>query len=45
MADSLAELLEKDRVQEVITRLFIATDERDWLGVQDCLAENVLFDM
>jgi 3-phenylpropionate/cinnamic acid dioxygenase small subunit len=45
MADPLAELLEKDRVQDVITRLFIATDERDWTGVLDCFTDQVLFDM
>ncbi len=45
MAGSLEELLEKDRVQDVVTRLFIATDERDWVAVLACFADRVLFDM
>jgi 3-phenylpropionate/cinnamic acid dioxygenase small subunit len=45
MADPLAELLERARVRDVITRLFIATDERDWPGLLDCFTDQVLFDM
>jgi hypothetical protein len=38
---------EEDRwkVIEAVTRLFIATDNRDWSSVRDCFAESVLFDM
>jgi SnoaL-like domain len=43
--DPLRELLEKDRIAQVINTLFLATDARDWAGVQGCLAESVLFDM
>ena len=33
------------RVQEVITRLFVGTDRRDWAAVRRCFARTVLFDM
>jgi len=38
-------LLEKDAIREVITQLFICTDNRDWQKVKQCFAENVHFDM
>jgi SnoaL-like protein len=45
MSDPLLLLLEKDRIVDVITQLFIATDKRDWPAVRRCFAEAVLFDM
>jgi hypothetical protein len=45
MSDPLLLLVEKDRVIDTITQLFVATDKRDWPGVRRCLAETVLFDM
>lgn len=45
MIESLELLLQKDRITEVITLLFVRTDERDWEGVRACLADRVLFDM
>ncbi len=33
------------RIQEVITRLFVGTDRRDWAAVSRCFAPTVLFDM
>jgi hypothetical protein len=36
---------DKDRIIETITRLFISTDNRDWLGVKALFAPLVLFDM
>jgi hypothetical protein len=33
------------RVQEVITRLFVGTDRRDWAAVRRCFARAVQFDM
>jgi SnoaL-like protein len=43
--DELTGLLERERVIETITRLFVATDERDWPTVRACLTAEVLFDM
>ncbi|HEY0706684.1 MAG TPA: nuclear transport factor 2 family protein [Polyangia bacterium] len=45
MSDELRELLERARVEEVVTRLFLNTDKRDWAGVKACFAPTVLFDM
>ncbi|HEU4764100.1 MAG TPA: nuclear transport factor 2 family protein, partial [Candidatus Eisenbacteria bacterium] len=36
---------ERLEVEDAITTLFIATDEKDWAGVRGCLADEVLFDM
>ena len=33
------------KVIEAVTRLFTATDNRDWTMVRDCFDESVLFDM
>ncbi|THB79112.1 MAG: nuclear transport factor 2 family protein [Desulfobulbaceae bacterium] len=38
-------LLEKQAVQEVITQLFVSTDNRDWEMVNAIFADQVLFDM
>jgi hypothetical protein len=38
-------LVEKDRIIEVIHRLFINTDNRDWSKVKDAFSSKVLFDM
>ena len=38
-------LLEKDKVTEVVNRLFISTDNRDWDTVSQIFTSNVLFDM
>ena len=32
MAESIDDLLEEDRARDVVTRLFVATDARDWLA-------------
>jgi hypothetical protein len=39
--------VEEDRwkVIEAVTRLFVATDNRDWSSVRDCFDDSVLFDM
>ena len=42
--DGLRELIAKDQIATVITRLFVATDARDWAQVKACFAESVLFD-
>jgi hypothetical protein len=41
----LRELLDKEAIGETISRLFIATDRRDWEAVKACLTDEVLFDM
>ena len=38
-------VVERERVAEVINRLFVATDARDWEQVQTCFAPQVAFDM
>jgi len=43
--DDIELLVEKQKVIEVITDLFVATDQRDWPTVLDCFAPQVLFDM
>lgn len=45
MAREIATLLEKQAVVDVITRLFVATDNKDWRAVEACLADEVLLDM
>ena len=37
--------IEKDRVVEIVNRLFINTDNRDWPGVKGLFTPRVLFDM
>ena len=39
------ELIKKADIKDVVTRLFIGTDNRDWAVVRACFAENVRFDM
>ena len=45
MDQRLAELLEKDAIRDLVTELFVATDDKDWARVKDCFADEVLFDM
>ena len=45
MASELETLLERTRIVDTITRLFVATDRRDWTAVKECFAPQVLFDM
>jgi 3-phenylpropionate/cinnamic acid dioxygenase small subunit len=37
-------LIEKDRLIDRVTELFVATDARDWSQVQACFADTVHFD-
>ena len=37
--------IEKDRVVEIVNRLFINTDNRDWSAVKALFAPRILFDM
>lgn len=43
--NDLEYLLERTRIIEQINRLFIGTDNRDWVSVKRCFAPSVLFDM
>src|SRR5215207_6068649 len=45
MSDDANTLADKAKVIDAINDLFIATDDRDWPKVLDCLAPEVLFDM
>jgi 3-phenylpropionate/cinnamic acid dioxygenase small subunit len=42
---ALRELLDKERIAAVVTRLFVATDDRDWAAVCSCFDASVTFDM
>ncbi len=42
--DEISAFLEQQRIQDVVTTLFLATDARDWKAVVDCFTPQVLFD-
>ncbi len=42
---TLQDLIERQRVLDTITTLFVATDNRDWARVRDCLSPLVTFDV
>jgi hypothetical protein len=39
------ELLDQRDVLDAVVSLFVATDRRDWMGVESCFSERVRFDM
>jgi len=41
----LQQLLDERDVRETVTRVFTATDRRDWKTVEACFSETVAFDM
>lgn len=45
MTNDIDYLINRTRIIELINRLFIATDSRDWVVVKNCFASGVLFDM
>ena len=45
MTSQITELAERAAITEVITALFVRTDERNWPGVLLCFAPRVRFDM
>jgi hypothetical protein len=45
MPQTIDELISKDEIAAVVTRLFVATDARDWASVRDCFDASVRFDM
>jgi hypothetical protein len=42
---ALETLAARQDIVDVITELFVATDQRDWAAVKRCFADQVLFDM
>ena len=44
-ASASSDLVAERRIIDCIIRLFVATDNRDWPGVRDCLTDTVHFDM
>jgi 3-phenylpropionate/cinnamic acid dioxygenase small subunit len=45
MATELETLLERERIIDLLTRMFLATDARDWAALRGCFSEQVRFDM
>ena len=45
MANELETIVDQTKIIETINRLFIGTDNRDWMLVRSCFAPRVLFDM
>jgi SnoaL-like domain len=43
--DPLAVLQDKEKIMNVVNKLFIQTDNRDWPQVKSCFAPAVVFDM
>ncbi len=43
--DDLGALVEKQRIVDTLTDLFVETDRRDWPAVLECFAPRVTFDM
>ncbi len=43
--DSVRGLVERGRIGDVLTTVFVATDSRDWERVRGCFAPKVLLDM
>jgi len=39
------QLRERQEIEDVVVRLFVATDRRDWGSVEACLDDMVIFDM
>jgi len=42
---ALADVLDRERVIDRVTELFLATDRKDWAAVEGCFAPAVRFDM
>lgn len=43
--DDLKALLDREAIVDLVNRLFVAVDHRDWAAAQACFAERVRFDM
>jgi hypothetical protein len=42
---AIRDVVERERIAQVINRLFVGTDARDWEQVRACFAPQVAFDM
>jgi SnoaL-like domain len=42
---AIADLVERNRIADLVTTLFVATDAREWERVRRCFAARVIFDM
>lgn len=38
-------MTDREQIIDTVVRLFVATDERDWKGVERCFSDMVRFDM
>ena len=45
MANEIETMIDQTKIIETINRLFVGTDNRDWVLVKNCFAPSVLFDM
>ena len=45
MSNEFETIVDQTKIIETINRLFIGTDNRDWMLVRSCFAPRVLFDM
>jgi 3-phenylpropionate/cinnamic acid dioxygenase small subunit len=43
--DMLDTIVTRQQIVDLVTELFVATDQRDWAAVKRCFADRVLFDM
>jgi 3-phenylpropionate/cinnamic acid dioxygenase small subunit len=43
--DDLKALLDREAIVDLVNRLFVAVDNRDWAAAQACFADRVRFDM
>jgi len=43
--DTLDTIVTKQQIVDLLTELFVSTDQRDWAAVKRCFADRVLFDM
>ena len=45
MTDRFDDLAVRQEVEDVVVRLFVATDERDWSTLESCLSDPLTLDM
>jgi hypothetical protein len=45
MESAVEKLIERQKIEDTVVRLFVSTDRRDWSSVKACLADEVTLDM
>ncbi len=45
MESAVEKLIERQKIEDTVVRLFVSTDRRDWASVKACLADEVTLDM